>query len=180
MNRHFRSFQQENHGDVDGWWALIIQQGWENSRKIDPTENSTWLAGKICRTTIVRWMCLEWHRKIIEVNRRFSKIIFDYRMVINSKYHVNWDFTSCKWDLTWFIVANPKKIYAGLFQDSKIRRGKLGRWRGNLVHFFLQTWLILAIIWNICLWWVGATLYNGDMLGIEQSNVFVNCKGWGQ
>ena len=113
FSRHFRSFQQENMGMlmvVDGcWWALIIQQGWENSRKIDPTENSTWLAGKICRTTIVRWMCLEWNPKIIEANRRFSKVMFDYRMVINSKYHVNWGFTSCKWDLTWFIVANQKK-----------------------------------------------------------------------
>jgi hypothetical protein len=144
MNRHFRSFQQENHGDVDGWWALIIQQGWENSRKIDPTENSTWLAGKIYRTTIVGWMCLEWNRRIIEVNRRFSKVMFDYRMVINSKYHVNWDFTSCKWNLTWFIVANPKKY----MQDcSRTLRYEGGNWvdeEVTLSIFFLQTWLILA------------------------------------
>lgn len=70
-------------------------------------------------------MCLEWNRKIIEVNRRFPKVMFDYRMVINSKYHVNWDFTSCKWDLTWFIVANPKKN----MQDcSRTLRYEGGNW----------------------------------------------------
>ena len=150
MNRHFTL---KTWGC---WWEL---KALDHPTELgDPTDHPKWLAEKIW---LVRWRCLEWNPKIRAVTWAF----FHGHVWLPDgdqqyKGPVNRDFRSCKWDLTWL---NPKK-YAGLFQDSKIQRGKLGRWRGNVVNFPLQKWLVVGII---CLWWAGATLYNGDMLGIQ-------------